>query len=124
MNYLLTQSVDNAADRTPERAAVGYAGASLTWSALARRSNGLARILVAHGVRRGDRVGLFMNKSLDSAVAMHGVMKAGGAYVPLDPFAPAARTALVIRDCGIRHVITTDLKLDQTVLLDEDIAGV
>jgi amino acid adenylation domain-containing protein len=62
-----------------------------------------------------------MNKSLDSAVAMYGTMKAGGAYVPLDPFAPAARVALVIRDCGIRHLITTDVKLEQTELPGEDI---
>ena len=123
MNYLLTHSVDNAAAADPGHEAVRFSGASLTYAELARRSNGLARLLAARGVRRGDRVGIFMNKSLDSAVAMYGVMKAGGAYVPLDPFAPAARVAFVIRDCGIRHLITTDFKLDQSALLEEDVAG-
>jgi amino acid adenylation domain-containing protein len=123
MNYLLTQSVDNAAAGSPDHEAVRFSGASLTYAELARRSNGLALLLVARGVRRGDRVGIFMNKSLDSAVAMYGAMKAGAAYVPLDPFAPAARVAFVIRDCGIRHLITTDVKLDQSGLLDEDVTG-
>lgn len=121
MNFLLSQSIDNAADRAPEQDAVRCSGASLTYAELARRSNGLGRILTDHGLRRGDRVGIFMNKSVDSAVAIHGIMKAGGAYVPLDPFAPASRIAFVIRDCGIRHLITTDLKLDQSLLLDEDL---
>jgi amino acid adenylation domain-containing protein len=121
VNYLLSHSVDRGADRQPGHEAIRCAGAGLTYADLARRSNALARILVAHGVRRGDRVGIFMNKSLDSAVAIYGVMKAGGAYVPLDPFAPTSRLAFVIRDCGIRHLVTTDLKLDQSALLDEDL---
>lgn len=123
MNYLLSHSVDSAAACAPEREAVRCAGVALSYAELSRRSNGLARILVDQGVGRGDRVGIFMNKSVDSAVAMHGIMKSGGAYVPLDPFAPPARTALVIRDCGIRHLVTSDLKLDQTGLLGEDVRG-
>lgn len=120
MLFLLPQAVDNAAENSPEREAVRFAGQGLTYGALARRANGLARILHEQGARRGDRVGIFMNKSLDTAVALHGIMKAGCAYVPLDPFAPMSRIAYVMRDCGIRHIITTDLKLDQTDLLAED----
>ncbi len=120
MLYLLPRAVDLAVQRFPEREAVRYSGQSLTYAGLASRANGLAHILRYQGLNCGDRVGIFMNKSLDSAVAMHGIMKAGGAYVPLDPFAPVSRIAYMIRDCGIRHLVTTDLKLDQTALLAED----
>jgi amino acid adenylation domain-containing protein len=120
MNYLLTHAIDRSASAAPEHEAVRYGGAALTYAQLARRANGMAHTLQASGVGRGDRVGIYMNKSLDSAVAMYGIMKAGGAYVPLDPFAPAARLAMVIRDCGIRHLVTTDAKLDQGGLLAED----
>ncbi|MCA9934352.1 MAG: AMP-binding protein, partial [Anaerolineales bacterium] len=120
MLFLLPQAVDNAAARFPENEAVRYGGKGLTYEELARRANGLAHILREQGVQRGDRVGIFMNKSLDTAVALHGIMKSGGAYVPLDPFAPVSRIAYVIRDCGIRHVITNDMKLDQADLLAED----
>ncbi len=121
MLFLLSQAVDNAAEKFPEKEAVRFAGTGLSYAELARRSNGLAHLLRQQGVQRGDRVGIFMNKSLDSAVAMHGIMKAGGAYVPLDPFAPVSRIAFVIRDCGIRHLITADSKLDQTDLLAEEL---
>jgi amino acid adenylation domain-containing protein len=56
-----------------------------------------------------------MNKGLESAIAMYGIMKAGGAYVPLDPFAPVARIGFVIRDCGIRHLITKENKREQII---------
>jgi amino acid adenylation domain-containing protein len=124
MNYLLPHAVDRAAHRSPDRDAVRCAGSVLTYGELARRSNGLARLLVEEGVERGDRVGLYMTKSVDVAVAMHGIMKAGAAYVPLDPFAPPARTAFVIQDCGIRHLVTTDLRLDQSGLFEDGTHGV
>jgi amino acid adenylation domain-containing protein len=120
MNYLLTHAVDRAARRHPETEAVRAGGVALTWCDLVRRANGLARTLRARGVERGDRVGIYMNKGLETPVALYGIMKAGAAYVPLDPFAPAARTALVVRDCGIRHLVTTETKLDQSGLLAED----
>ena len=121
MTFLLTQAVDKAAERTPDKEAIRFSGKSLTYAELARASNGMARILREQGARRGDRVGIFMNKGLESAIAIYGVMKAGAAYVPLDPFAPAARISYVIRDCGIRHLITNDLKLSMSGLLDEDV---
>lgn len=106
MLYLITQAVDRAAQRGPERIAVSFAGASMTYGELFSRSNQLARALKAEGVRKGDRVALFLRKGLNSAVSLYGIMKAGAAYVPLDPAAPVARLDFTIRDCGIRHIVT------------------
>ncbi len=41
---------------------------------------------------------------------MHGVLKAGAAYVPLDPHAPVRRVEYIIRNCGIKTLITTQAK--------------
>ncbi|MGH7506886.1 MAG: AMP-binding protein, partial [Longimicrobiales bacterium] len=106
MLYLLTQAVDRAAERAPSHPAIRFNGRTLTYGELAARSSQLAQVLIDHGVRRGDRVGIFMPKRIESAIAIHGSMKAGAAYVPLDPAAPAARIAFIVRDCGIRHVVT------------------
>ena len=106
MLYLLPQAIDRAAQRAPERTAVSFGGSSMTYGELVARSNQLARALTAEGVRKGDRVALFLRKGLNSAVSLYGIMKAGAAYVPLDPTAPAARLDFTIRDCGIRHIVT------------------
>ncbi|MDT8304983.1 MAG: amino acid adenylation domain-containing protein [Anaerolineae bacterium] len=110
--YLLTQAVTAGAQRYPEWEAVRFSGQSLTYGELDRRANQLAHTLLAEGVQRGDRVGIYMNKGLESAVAIYGIMKAGAAYVPLDPFAPVGRLSFVIRNCGIRCLISNDFKLD------------
>lgn len=106
MLYLLTHAVDRAAERAPWHPAIRFNQKALSYGELEKRSNQLAHVLIEHGVRRGDRVGIFMRKRLESAIAIHGSMKAGAAYVPLDPAAPAARIAFMLRDCGIRHVLT------------------
>jgi acyl-CoA synthetase (AMP-forming)/AMP-acid ligase II len=108
--YLLTHGISRVAEKQPKHEAVRFSGQSLSYGELERRSNSLAHVLYESGVRRGDRVGIHMNKGLESAIAMYGIMKAGGAYVPLDPFAPVGRVGYVIGDCGIRVVIAKDNK--------------
>lgn len=104
--FLLFHAIDQAAAQTPEHQAVRAGNQSLTYRELAERSNQLAHTLRECGVTRGDRVGIYLNKSLESVVSVYGIMKAGAAYVPLDPFAPVARLSYVIQDCGIRHLLT------------------
>jgi non-ribosomal peptide synthetase component F len=53
-----------------------------------------------------------LHNSLESAITIYGIMKAGAAYVPLDPTAPVARLDYIIRDCGIRHLVTQCEKRD------------
>ena len=113
VTYKLAQVITNSADRFPDREAVRFSSHSLTYTELETRTNSLARTLIEQGISRGDRVGIYMNKGLESAVSIYGIMKAGAAYVPIDPFAPVSRVAFVIQDCGIRHLITKEGKLDQ-----------
>ena len=119
MNFILPHAIDNAAEQYPDNEAVRFSGTGLTYTELVRRANGLAHLLRDRGVKRGDRVGIYMNKGLESAIALYGIMKAGAAYVPLDPFAPVSRIRYVIGDCDIRQIVTRDIKLDFSGLLDE-----
>ena len=61
--------------------------------------------LVKMGVRRGDRVGIFMRKSIDGVASILGILKAGAAYVPVDPTAPAARNAYIHHNCGVKVIV-------------------
>ena len=113
MTYLLPQLIDGHAKAFPERECIRFAGKGLTYSQLVERSDCLARVLRERGVKRRDRVGIFSNKSLETAVSMYGIMKAGAAYVPLDPSAPLDRLQFVIADCGIDCVISQDARATQ-----------
>lgn len=108
--FLLSHLLTEAADRLPDHVAVQDTRGALAYARLDEQSNRLAHVLRGAGVRRGDRVGLFLKKSTDAIVGIYGVLKAGAAYVPLDPFAPASRLGYIARDCGIRCLITQQEK--------------
>jgi len=110
MAYVLQQLLSKSAKKYPEKTAVWAHGRSVTYRDLEQRSNQLAHLLRQHGVRKGDRVGLFFPKCVESVVSMLGVLKAGGVYVPLDPQAPADRIGYIIANCGIRVLISNHEK--------------
>jgi amino acid adenylation domain-containing protein len=107
MAYLLHQLLSATAQRLPEHEAVRWQGASFTYAELDAQSNQLARALQAAGVRRGDRVGIYVHKSPASIIGVFGILKTGAAYVPLDPNAPARRLAYICGNCGIRALVTS-----------------
>lgn len=120
MFYRLHQAIDRAAERDPDHAAARFSGSSLSYGQLAQDSSRLARVLQDRGVRKGDRVGIYAQKGLESALAIHGILKAGAAYVPLDPNAPTARLSMIAQDCGIAHIVTEPSKLDAVHALIDD----
>ncbi len=110
MAFLIPHLIDRSAERYPDHDAFRWNGRGLTYAELARRANGLARFLRENGVTKGDRIGVYLNKSLETAVSVYGIMKAGAAYVPLDPLAPESRVAFIVRDCGIRWLLADAAK--------------
>jgi amino acid adenylation domain-containing protein len=106
MDYLLQHLLQTSAERHPERVAVVDGSRSVTFGGLEANSNRLAHLLLELGVQRGDRVGIYLDKSIESLVGIYGVLKAGGIYVPFDPQAPTARLAFIARNCDMRVLIT------------------
>jgi len=108
--YLLPHLLTEAAQRHPQRPAVTDQRRTLTYLALEEEANRVAHALRAGGVRAGDRVGLFLHKSVEAIAGLYGIMKAGAAYVPLDPFAPPQRLSYILRNCEIRCLVTGEEK--------------
>src|SRR5262245_56519543 len=95
-----------AARRFPGRVAViepGYG--TISYRDLATVSDRLRARLHALGVHPGDRVGIYMRKSIDAVASIYGILKAGAAYVPVDPGAPPARNAYILQNCAVKAVI-------------------
>ena len=106
--------------RTPENAAIEFAGQSLTYRELNGGANHVAAQLAAHGVASGQLVALYMDHSIEVVCAILGVLKTGAAYVPVDPAAPPERLAFMLRDmaaacAGAVPVLVTQSHLDSGV---------
>lgn len=98
-----------SAARSPERLAVVEPGAgSLTYGELDTLSDRVRDRLARIGVGPGDRVGLWLPKSIDSVATILGVLKRGAAYVPVDPGAPAERGGYILADCGVSAIVVEE----------------
>jgi amino acid adenylation domain-containing protein len=101
----LQDYVGRGAEAHASDQAVVMGDTALTYGEIEQRSNRLAHLLLDRGCERGDRVCLFMPKSPEAVIAMHGVMKAGCAYVPIDLASPAPRTQRIVRAADPRLLL-------------------
>ncbi|QPK49500.1 non-ribosomal peptide synthetase [Streptomyces gardneri] len=92
--------------RTPDAAAVVFGERDTTYGELNARANRLARHLVAQGVRRGDTVGVLLERDTELVVAVLAVLKAGAGYTLFDPALPAERARAVASTADVTRVVT------------------
>ncbi|MBO9830650.1 amino acid adenylation domain-containing protein, partial [Xanthomonas sp. A2111] len=90
----------------PHMPAIRYENLTLDYSTLERQANAVARMLIARGVRPGDRVALCLSRSPTTMVALLGIMKSGAAYLPMDPNYPADRLAYILENANPALVLT------------------
>ncbi len=77
----------------------------LSYQTLNQKANRLAHKLIEDGVAQGALVGIWLERSVESVVAMLAILKAGGAYVPLDTEHPWGRIEFLIKDTGLKHLV-------------------
>ncbi|MFF0155975.1 amino acid adenylation domain-containing protein [Streptomyces sp. NPDC005263] len=97
----------------PDAVAISMSGQCVTYGELNARANQLSRHLRGKGVDVETPVGVCMERSVDTVVALIAVLKAGGHYVALDPRQPRERHALLTAEAGIRLVLTQERLLAQ-----------
>jgi amino acid adenylation domain-containing protein/non-ribosomal peptide synthase protein (TIGR01720 family) len=111
--------------KTPNAPAVTFQDVTLDYATLNSRANQLAHYLKRKNIAAGELIGIYIDRSVESIIAILAVWKAGGAYLPINTSQPVLRTIEVLEDCSIAHVITTDDFADtlnfarDVILLDE-----
>ncbi|MBB4635062.1 amino acid adenylation domain-containing protein [Longimicrobium terrae] len=93
---------------TPDAVAVEGEDESLTYAQLEARASQLAHRLRDLGVRRESVVAIHLERSPEMVVAALAALKAGGAYLPVDPSYPVERRRFMLRDAGVRALVTTE----------------
>lgn len=104
---LAPQQIRRQAESAAERPAVIGAEQTWTYAQLARRASRIAAELQTCGIGRGDRVGLFIDRSPEMIAGLVGALWSGAAYVPLDPTYPSERIAATLEDAEAKAVATT-----------------
>ncbi len=110
----LTDLLSSCAQQTPDAPALEQSdGKTLTFAELDSAATRLAHRLHRAGVKRGDRVGICMPKSINSVICVHGILKAGAAYVPVDYSSPPERNQYIFRNCQTRAICCDEPRSEQ-----------
>ena len=102
----LHQLFELTADTTPERIALVCEGVEYSYQTLDALANRMAWRLRAAGVLAGDKVGLLLDRSLESYSTVIAILKLGAAYVPLDASFPAERIAYIMDDAACSLLVS------------------
>ena len=102
----IPQRFEQQVRRYPDRLAVKTKSHQLTYAALNKLANRVARVLLARRGERPESVALLLEHNASMIGAILGVLKAGKVYVPLDPSFPYARNAYILEDSQAGLIIT------------------
>ena len=110
----ITQLFEAQVERNPDSIAVIFENQQLTYQELDTRANQLAHYLQVLGVGIETLVGICVERSLETAIGLLGILKAGAAYVPLDPSYPQERLEFMLADTQV-PVLLTQQKLIKVI---------
>ncbi len=108
---LLHELITASAARAPDSSALTAGATTLTYRELDDQVAGIASGLIGLGLDRGERVGIFLDKRIETVVASFAAARAGGAFVPVNPILKAEQIGHILRDCNARVLITSPERL-------------
>ncbi|KAL2911255.1 hypothetical protein HK105_209291, partial [Polyrhizophydium stewartii] len=114
---LVHHGFEARAKQHPDWRAVEHGDAHLSYGDLDACGCALAAALASHGVQRGSRVAVVMQRSIEFVVALVGVLKAGATIVPVDSSFPADRIQFMLDDASVCAIVTTASEVDRIAQL-------
>ena len=100
-----------SANRDPARTALTYGKVHLTYGDLAADLVRFASGLRALGLKRSERVAIYLEKRFETVVASFGAPAAGAVFVPLNPLLKPEQIGYILRDCNVRVLVTSAERL-------------
>ena len=107
MSELLHQLVQNTAKARPGRTALVDRDRTLDYAALWGEIEEAALGFAALGLKRGERVGVYLEKRLETVIAMFAAAAAGAVFVPINPILKPRQVAYILADCNARILVTS-----------------
>ena len=103
------QAFDEATERSPGATAVVFYGRAISYRELREAADRLANALSSLGVKKGDRVALYLLNSPQFIIAYFAALKCGATVTPISPVYTSHEVRYQIEDSGARVAICQDM---------------
>ncbi|WP_281883439.1 non-ribosomal peptide synthetase [Paenibacillus sp. YYML68] len=101
--------------------AIVYGERTISYDELLLRSSQVAELLAREGCGKGDYIGIYMERSPETVIAILGVLRLGAVYVPIDPEHPIERNRYIVGDAHCKQLLTKDVYMAQAKSLSATI---
>ena len=112
MTLLVPQLIAKSAISFGGEAALRDGQQVLTYKQLTAEIDQAAHLFRFLGLDRRERVAVYMEKRIDTVVALFGAAAAGGVFVPVNPLLKPEQVAHIMKDCNVRILVTTPERLE------------
>ena len=112
MSDLVHQLLLQTAEKAPHRDALAYQETRLDYAMLATHVRRFASGLLRQGLRRSDRVAVYLEKRPETVISVFGAAAAGGVFVPVNPLLKPDQVGYILRDCNVRILVTSSERLE------------
>jgi len=97
---LVNDFLQDSADRFPDKVALICDGHRLTYAQIEEQANRVANALLDLGVQRGDRVAVWLPNSVETVIAIFGILKAGATFTVVNATTKPGKLAYVMNNCA------------------------
>ncbi|KMQ52064.1 Long-chain-fatty-acid--CoA ligase [Chitinispirillum alkaliphilum] len=103
---LLSDFLNASANLYPNKTAIVHNGRKVNYHQLNNMANNFAHYLIAAGLQKQDRVGIYLENSLEAVISIFGTLKASGVFVVINPQAKSKKVNYILNDCNILFLVT------------------
>lgn len=118
-SFLLPDLIALSAKRLPRNIALSYGKQTIDYADLGNAVAGFAGGVIGLGLKRGERIAIYLEKRFETVIASFGATAAGCVFVPLNPLLKPEQVAYIMRDCNVRMLVTSS---ERHALLTEALA--
>ena len=109
---LVQDFLENSADRLPNKTALICEGKRLAFAEIEAQANRLANALRARGLKRGERVALYLPNSVELVVGIFAVLKASGVFVVVNHTTKHDKLAYILSNCQASALVASGRQAD------------
>lgn len=109
---LVNEFLENSAKKFPDKEALISQGEGFTYSEINERANRLANAFISQGLRKQERIAVYLENSVESVVSIFGILKASGIFVVINPQVKAKKLEYILNDCRVKTLITDSRHLE------------
>ena len=117
---LLGEALLLSAKNNPSKIAVVVKEQEYSYEQLRNHSENFARYLISTGIKKGDRIAIYMDNSWQSIISIYGITLSGGVFLVINPQTKADKLKYILNDCEAKILISTSaLKNELSRALEE-----